>query len=58
MWNCAHLEGSILEGYTTEEVVECCADYIKDRKWIGLPIPVHEGRLRGRGMMGQKNFYQ
>jgi hypothetical protein len=52
--NHAHLEGSILEGYTTEEVVECCADYIKDEKRIGLPIPLHEGRLRGR--MGQKSF--
>jgi hypothetical protein len=27
--NRAHLEGSIMEGYTTEEVVECCTDYIK-----------------------------
>jgi hypothetical protein len=53
--NCAHPEGSI-EGYTTEEVVECCADYIKDGKWIGLPIPLHKGSLRGRGRMGQKNF--
>jgi hypothetical protein len=41
--NRAHLEGSIMEGHTTEEVVECCADYIKDGKWIGLPIPLHEG---------------
>jgi hypothetical protein len=46
--NRAHPEGCIMEGYTTEEVVECCADYIKDAKWIGLPIPLHEGRLRGR----------
>jgi hypothetical protein len=38
-----------MEGYTTEEVVECCADYVKDRKMIGLLIPLHEGRLRGRG---------
>jgi hypothetical protein len=44
--NRAHLEGSIMEGYTTEEVVECCTDYVKDRKMIGLPIPLHEGRLR------------
>jgi hypothetical protein len=36
--NLAHLEGSIMEGYTTEEVVECCIDYIKDGKRIGLPI--------------------
>jgi hypothetical protein len=31
-----------MEGYTTEEVVECYADYIKDEKWIGLPIPLHK----------------
>jgi hypothetical protein len=30
--NRAHLEGCIMEGYTTEEVVECCVDYIKDGK--------------------------
>jgi hypothetical protein len=46
--NRAHLEGSIMEGYTTEEVVDCCIDYIKDGKRIGLPIPLHEGRLRER----------
>jgi hypothetical protein len=34
--NRAHLEGFIMEGYTTEEVVECYADYVKDRKRIGL----------------------
>jgi hypothetical protein len=45
-----------MEGYTTEEVVKCCADYVKDGKWIGLPIPLHKGRLRGRGRMGQKTF--
>jgi hypothetical protein len=54
--NRAHLEGSIMEGYTSEEVVECCADYVKDGKRIVLPIPLHEGRLRGRGRMGQKSF--
>jgi hypothetical protein len=47
--NRAHSEGSVMEGYTTEEVVECCADYVKDGKGIALPIPLHEGRLRGRG---------
>jgi hypothetical protein len=54
--NRAHLEGSIMQGYTTEEVVECCADYIKDGKMIGLSIPLHVGRLRGRGKMCQKSF--
>jgi hypothetical protein len=47
---------SIMEGYTTEELVECCANYVKDGKRIGLPIPLHEGRLRGRERMGQKSF--
>jgi hypothetical protein len=30
--NCAHPEGSIMEGYTIEEVAECCADYVKSGK--------------------------
>jgi hypothetical protein len=34
--NCAHLEGSMIEGYTTEKVIECCIDYMKD----GNPINV------------------
>jgi hypothetical protein len=54
-----------MEGYTIEEVVECCVDYVKDGKRIGLPIPLHEGILRGRGRgrgrgrrsMGQKSFF-
>jgi hypothetical protein len=56
VWNRAHPEGSIMECYTTEEVVECCADYVKDGKMIGLLIPLHESRLRGRGRMSQKSF--
>jgi hypothetical protein len=55
-WNHVHPEGCIIKGYTTEEVVECCVDYVKDGKQIGLPIPLHEGRLRERGRMGQKTF--
>jgi hypothetical protein len=46
--NRTHPEGSIMEGYTTEEVVECCTYFVKDGKRIGLPIPPHEGRLRER----------
>jgi hypothetical protein len=37
-----------MEGYTTEKVVECCMNYVKDGKRIDLSIPLHEGRLRGR----------
>jgi hypothetical protein len=53
--NHAHPEGSTMEGYITEQVVECCADYIKDGKRIVMPIPLHEGRLIERGRMDQ-NF--
>jgi hypothetical protein len=56
VWNRAHPEACIMEGYITEEVVECCTDYVKDGKWISLPIPLHEGRLRGRERMCQKTF--
>jgi hypothetical protein len=56
VWNCTHPEGSIMEGYTTGKVVECCIDYIKDGKWIVLPIPLHKGRLRVSGRMSQKTF--
>jgi hypothetical protein len=37
-------------------VVEWCADYVKDGKMIVLLIPLHEGRVRGRGRMCQKSF--
>jgi hypothetical protein len=36
--NRAHPEGSMIEGYTTEEVIECYMDYIKDGKSIGVPV--------------------
>jgi hypothetical protein len=29
--NRAHPEGSMIEGYTTVEVIKCCVDYIKDK---------------------------
>jgi hypothetical protein len=50
--NHAHPEDCIMEGYITEKVVGC----VKDGKWIGFPIPLHESRLRGRGRMCQKTF--
>jgi hypothetical protein len=54
--NCAHPKGSVMEGYTTEEVVKYCTDYVKNVKQIGLHISLHEGRQRERGKMGQKTF--
>jgi hypothetical protein len=43
--NHAHPEGSMIEGYTTEEVIECCIDYMKVRNHIGVPVSRHHGRL-------------
>jgi hypothetical protein len=36
--NHAHPEGSMIEGYITEEVIECCIDYLKDGNPIGVPV--------------------
>ena len=54
--NKAHPEGSMVEGYNTEEVVECYVDYLKDVDAIGLPVLWHEGRLSGKGVRGKKRF--
>jgi hypothetical protein len=35
----------MIEGYTTEEVLECYNDYMKDGKPIGVPVSQYEGRL-------------
>jgi hypothetical protein len=47
--NRAHPEGSMIEGYTTEEVIECCIDYMNDGNPIGVPVSRHHGRLSGKG---------
>jgi hypothetical protein len=54
--NCAHPEGSMIEGYTTEEVVECYIDYIKDGKPIGVLVSRHHGRLSGKITKGVKSI--
>jgi hypothetical protein len=54
--NRAHPKGSMIEGYTTEEVVECYADYIKDGKPICVPVSRHHGRLSGKETKGAKSI--
>jgi hypothetical protein len=54
--NRAHPEGPMIEGYTTEEVIECCIDYMKDENPIGVPVSRHHGRLYGKGTKGHKSF--
>jgi hypothetical protein len=43
--NHAHPEGSMIEDYTTEEVIERCIDYLKDGNPIDVPVSRHHGRL-------------
>jgi hypothetical protein len=52
--NLAHPEGSMIEGYTTEEIIECYIDYMKDENPIGVPVSRHHGRLSGKGNIGHK----
>jgi hypothetical protein len=56
MRNKAFPDGSMIESYHTEESVDCCIDYIKDNRAIGLPESRHKGRLSGKGTIGRKRF--
>jgi hypothetical protein len=56
MRNKAFAEGSMIDSYHKEESVDCCIDYIKDKRAIGLPESRHEGRLSGKGTIGRKRF--
>jgi hypothetical protein len=40
--NRAHPEGSMIDGYTTKEVIECYVDYIRDGKPIGVSVSQHQ----------------
>ena len=54
--NRAHPEGSIVEGYVTEEVVEFCLDFMARLDPIGVPRSIHEGMLEGYGMNGKNKI--
>ncbi|XP_078154143.1 uncharacterized protein LOC144549298 [Carex rostrata] len=47
-------EGSIVEGYSTEEVIEFCTNYMTGVSPIGVPKSRYEGRLQGVGTIGLK----
>jgi hypothetical protein len=52
----ARPEGSIAEGYGTEEVIEFCVEFIPELDPIGVPESRHEGRLSGKGTLGKKTY--
>lgn len=49
-------EGSIIEGYGAEEVIDFCTDYLSNVESIGVPKSRHEGRLTGKGTIGFKTI--
>ena len=49
--NRGHPKGCIAQGWSTEEVIEFCIDYMKLNA-IALPISHYDGRLKGKGMIG------
>jgi hypothetical protein len=52
--NQAYLEGSMVQGYCTEEAVEWTLNYVDSTSPIGIPKSHHEGRLTGKGTIGKK----
>jgi hypothetical protein len=54
--NRAHPKRSMIEGYTTEQLLEGYNEYIKDGQWIGVPVSWHEGWITRKGTTGKKTF--
>jgi hypothetical protein len=50
----AYPEGSMVQGYCTEEVVEWALNYADASNPIGVHKSRHEGRLTGKGTNGKK----
>ena len=42
-------DGSIIQGYLTEECIDFCTDFMAVEKPIGVAVSKHKGRLGGRG---------
>jgi hypothetical protein len=52
--NRAYPEGSMVQGYCTEEAVEWTLNYADLSNPIGVPKSHHEGRLTGKEIIGKK----
>jgi hypothetical protein len=46
----------MIEGYSSEEIIECCQEWLKVQRGIGCPNSRHKGRLAGKGTSGRKLF--
>jgi hypothetical protein len=52
--NRAYPEGSMVQGYCTEKVIEWALNYADLANPIGVPKSRHEGRVTGKGVIGKK----
>jgi hypothetical protein len=52
--NRAFPEGSMVQGYCTEEAIEWALNYANPSNPVGVPKSRHEGRLTGTGTIGKK----
>jgi hypothetical protein len=52
--NRSYPEGSMVQGYCTEEAVDWALNYVDPSNLIGVPKSRHEGRLTGKGIIGKK----
>ena len=43
------------EGWSTKEALEFCIQYL-GQTGLGVPMSWHEGRLQGRGVIGEKHL--
>jgi hypothetical protein len=46
----------MIEGYSSEEVIKCCQEYLKVQRGIGNLDSRYKGRLAGKGTSGRKVF--
>jgi hypothetical protein len=46
----------MIEGYSSEEVIECCQEYLKVQRGIGNLDSRYKGRLARKGTSGRKVF--
>jgi hypothetical protein len=52
--NRAYPEGSMVQGYYTEEAVEWALNYVDLSNSIGVPKFHYEGRLTAKGSLGRR----
>jgi hypothetical protein len=52
--NRTYPEGSMVQGYYTEEAIEWALNYADLSNPIGVPKSHHEGMLTGKGTIGKK----